>query len=172
MISEHGLVPKSQLGSRRPFLAACFLLASRLNTPRSPDPLSASAAHSRRNDMASGFSVYATLLFAKKRWAGNEPVLAWRIRSSERFDKLIIADRRTPPTTTISPILHMMSCASIEDSLRPLASLKVCTVKLNRSTRGAGPEARPPKVFSLAPAGRTLDVSHLGISPEYSRATS
>ena len=41
-------------------------------------------------------------------------------------------------------------------------------VKLNRSTKGAGPDARPPKVLSLAPAGRTLDTSHLGISPAYS----
>ena len=38
---------------------------------------------------------------------------------------------------------------------------------MKSSTRGAGPEARPPKVLSLAPAGRTLDTSHCGIRPAY-----
>ena len=37
-----------------------------------------------------------------------------------------------------------------------LAFWNISTQKLNRSTKGSGPEARPPKVFSLAPAGRTL----------------
>jgi len=56
------------------------------------------------------------------------------------------------------------------DSLRPCAPLNVVTAKLNRSTNGAGPLALPPKIFSLAPAGRTLETSHLGISPAHRRA--
>ena len=34
---------------------------------------------------------------------------------------------------------------------------------LNKSSKGAGPDALPPNVFNLAPAGRTSDTSHLGI---------
>ena len=56
------------------------------------------------------------------------------------------------------------------DSLRPCASLNLATTKLNSSIKGAGPEARPPNVLSLAPAGRTFDISHVGISPAYSIA--
>ena len=37
------------------------------------------------------------------------PILAFRILSSERLDREIIALRRTPPTTTISPILQRIS---------------------------------------------------------------
>ena len=93
------------------------------------------------------------------------PLLAWRIRSSDKLLNEIMALRRTPPTTTISPTLHMRSWHSIDESLRPCASLKVLTAKLNRSIRGAGPDALPPKVFNRAPAGRTFSTFHLGISP-------
>ena len=61
----------------------------------------------------------------------------------------------------------MMSCTSIEESLRPLACLKVSMTKSKRFFKGSGPDARPPKVFSLAPAGLTLLKSKLGISPSY-----
>src|SRR5210317_973537 len=94
------------------------------------------------------------------------------MRSSDRLDKLIIALRRTPPTTTTSPILHIMSWHSILFSLRPAAPLNLATTNLNKSFNGSGPEARPPKVLSLAPAGRILDKSHLGTSPTYSRLIS
>ncbi|MDA8565885.1 hypothetical protein N9K99_06865 [Schleiferiaceae bacterium] len=57
-------------------------------------------------------------------------------------------------------------------SLRPAAFWNISTQKLNRSIKGSGPEARPPKVFSLAPAGRTLLMSHSGILPAYSIAIS
>ena len=97
----------------------------------------------------------------------HSPDLAWRIRSSDRLDRLIIALRRTPPTTTISPILHIRLWHSYDDSLRPFATLKVSIVKLNKSTSGAGPLARPPNVFRRAPAGRTLLTSQVGISPAY-----
>ena len=43
------------------------------------------------------------------------------------------------------------------------------TQKLNRSSKGSGPDALPPNVFSLAPAGRTLLKSHFGILPAYSK---
>ena len=45
-------------------------------------------------------------------------------------------------------------------------------VNLNNSSKGSGPLALPPKVFSFAPAGRTFDKFHLGISPEYNKAIS
>ena len=45
------------------------------------------------------------------------------------------------------------------------------TVKLNRASRGSGPDARPPKVFSGAPAGRILDISQHGICPIYNMPT-
>jgi len=53
-----------------------------------------------------------------------------------------------------------MSWHSMLDNLRPCADLNVLVTKLNRSTRGAGPEALPPNVFSLAPAGRTWEPHH------------
>ena len=53
---------------------------------------------------------------------------------------------------------------------RLLAALKVDTAKLNSSTSGAGPDALPPNVLSLAPAGRTRETSHLGISPAHRSA--
>ena len=90
--------------------------------------------------------------------------------SSERLLNEIIALRRTPPTTTTSPTLHIRSWHSIEDSLRPSAFLNICTEKLNKSTKGAGPLALPPKVLRRAPAGRTFVISHFGISPAQSRA--
>ena len=62
-----------------------------------------------------------------------------------------------------------MSCASIGLSFLPTATLNVSTVKLNKSTKGAGPDARPPKVFNGAPASLTLDTSHFGMWPPYSK---
>ena len=89
------------------------------------------------------------------------------MRSSDKFDKLINADLRTPPTTTTSAILHTTSCASIEDSLRPAAFLKTLTVKFMRDSSGSGPLARPPNVLRGAPAGLTFDKSQRGICPTY-----
>ena len=86
--------------------------------------------------------------------------------------KLIKADLRTPPTTTMSAILHTRSWHSRDVNFLPAATLNRSTVKLNRSAKGSGPEARPPKVFSLAPAGRTLVKSHLGTLPAYRRLIS
>src|SRR6056300_1136315 len=42
----------------------------------------------------------------------------------------------------------------------------------NSSTNGAGPDALPPNVFSLAPAGLTCDTSHFGTCPTYNIAIS
>ena len=78
-----------------------------------------------------------------------------------------MAERRTPPTTTTSPILHIRSWHSSVCKRRPFAFLNMLTAKLNKSTNGSGPDARPPNVFKRAPAGRTLDTSHFGISPAY-----
>ena len=39
------------------------------------------------------------------------------------------------------------------------------TVKLNKSTRGAGPDALPPNTLSLEPAGLIFDTSQVGTSP-------
>ena len=58
------------------------------------------------------------------------------------------------------------------DSLRVCAVLNVPTTNINKSINGAGPDALPPNVFSLAPAGLTNDTSHLGISPAHSNASS
>ena len=46
------------------------------------------------------------------------------------------------------------------------------TAKLKRFSKGSGPDARPPKVLSGAPAGRTLDKSQRGIWPMYNIPTS
>ena len=56
-----------------------------------------------------------------------------------------------------------MSCASIGFNLRPAACLNVLIVKSKRLINGCGPDARPPKVFSLAPAGLTFVTSIAGI---------
>src|SRR5690606_18754161 len=109
------------------------------------------------------------LLLANARcpsFSHHDPDLATLILSSERLEREIIAERRTPPTTTISPILQRMSWHSRELSLRPTAPLNLLMTNLNKSSRGPGPEALPPNVLSLAPAGRTLETSHLGTSPE------
>ena len=42
----------------------------------------------------------------------------------------------------------------------------------NKLSKGVGPDALPPNIFSLAPAGLTRDKSHLGISPAHSKANS
>ena len=115
-----------------------------------------------------GVALYTALLFARARCGAvshHGPAFACRILSSSKSDNEIIAERRTPPTTTTSPILHIKSWHSNECSLRPLAFLNVATVNSNRSTNGCGPEALPPNVLSRAPAGLTLLTSHFGISP-------
>ena len=56
-----------------------------------------------------------------------------------------------------------MSCASIERSFLPAACFIVVTQNSKRFTSGSGPDARPPNVLSLAPAGLTFDTSHVGI---------
>ena len=66
----------------------------------------------------------------------------------------------------------MISCASNALSLRPLAFVNVFTTNSNNSTNGPGPEARPPNVFNLVPAGLTLLTSQVGISPAYNDAIS
>ena len=81
-----------------------------------------------------------------------------------------MALRLTPPLTTISPTLHIISWHSKLDNLRFCAPLNVAIQKLNRSIKGAGPEALPPNVFSLAPAGLTSETSHLGTSPAHRSA--
>ena len=78
-----------------------------------------------------------------------------------------MADLRTPPTTTTSPILHIMSWHWRLVNFSPEASLNLATTKLNRSTNGAGPLARPPNVFNFAPAGLTRLTSHKGMTPLY-----
>ena len=68
----------------------------------------------------------------------------------------------TPPTTTTSAILQQISWASNDVSLRPPAPLNIFTQKWNKSSKGSGPDARPPKVFNGAPAGLILARFHLG----------
>ena len=118
----------------------------------------------------SGFSVYATELLANA-LSGlvvhQSPVLAVRIRWSDRLDKDIRADLRTPPTTTTSPVLQTISWHSIEESFLPLAPLNLRIVKSNKSTRGWGPLALPPNVLSLVPTGLTFDMLILGTLPVY-----
>ena len=160
-------VERQYVESRRsPNFATVFCAAARLKMPRSPLLDLYRETHSSMNTPISGFSLYATELFAKARWefaSHHAPVFASRIRSSVRFDRLIRADRRTPPTTTISAILHTRSWHSIDVSFLPAALLKVSQVKRKRSSRGFGPDALPPNVLSLAPEGRTLEISHFGI---------
>ena len=52
-----------------------------------------------------------------------------------------------------------------------MAFLNVFMVKLNKSTKGSGPEARPPNVLSGVPAALTLDTSHFAICPPYNKET-
>ena len=84
----------------------------------------------------------------------------------------ISAERLTPPTTTTSPTLQTKSCASIASSLLPAAFLNISIAKSKRFTSGCGPEALPPIVFSLAPAGLMRVTSTFGICPPYNIAIS
>ena len=62
--------------------------------------------------MLSGFVSYTAELFDSARCAStlyHSPDLASLMSLSLRSDKLIIADRLTPPTTTISPTLQTRS---------------------------------------------------------------
>ena len=61
--------------------------------------------------------------------------------------------------------MHIKSWHSIDDNFLPFAFWKISTEKLNRLSNGRGPDDLPPNVFNLSPAGRTLDISHLGICP-------
>ena len=65
-----------------------------------------------------------------------------------------------------------MSWHSSGYSLRFLACVNFSIQNSNSSSKGAGPLARPPNVFNLAPAGLTSDTSHCGICPAYSIAIS
>src|SRR3990167_8418538 len=106
MISPHGFVPKSKPSvSLRPLLCACFVAATLLKSPRSPDLLSYKLPHSFKKIPTSGISVYATELFARARCplsSYQAPFLAPRILSSVRLESEIRALLRTPPTTTTS----------------------------------------------------------------------
>jgi hypothetical protein len=95
----------------------------------------------------------------------NWPTLAFRIRSSDRLDRLMQAERRTPPTTTMEAIMQQSSWASMLLSLVPARCMKRLMVKSKSCFSGSGPEARPPKVLSMEPLGRTLERSYLGIWP-------
>jgi hypothetical protein len=64
-----------------------------------------------------------------------------------------------------------MSWHSIEVNLRPAALLNDATVKLNRDPNGSGPDALPPNVLRVAPAGRILDKSQQGTCPTYNIPT-
>ena len=110
--------------------------------------------------------LYTAELFARARcpeYSHQEPDFAAAILRSSRSDKEIIADLRTPPTTTTSAILHIKSCASSGVNFRPADCLTIATENLNRRSNGSGPDARPPNVFKRAPAGRTPDISQDGI---------
>ena len=63
----------------------------------------------------------------------HSPDFANLISLSLRSLRLIKADLRTPPTTTISAILQTISCASTGFNFRPAASLKSAIENLNRS---------------------------------------
>src|SRR5271155_1747325 len=68
LISPHGLVPNSMPSHlRRPVFFAELVAAMRLKIPRSPDFDSISVRNSLMKISGSGFSVYATELFASLR---------------------------------------------------------------------------------------------------------
>ncbi|ABT16976.1 hypothetical protein ATCV1_z842R [Acanthocystis turfacea chlorella virus 1] len=167
MISAQGLVPNSNELSLPCFLAI-FFIASRLTIPRSPACELYRLNHSVMNFPTVGFVLYTAELLARALCGAvshHGPLFALRMRSSSRSLRLIIADLRTPPDTTISPILHIISWHSRVVSFLPAAPLNVLTTNQKSSTSGLGPDARPPNVFSLAPGGRIPDTSQVGTSP-------
>lgn len=98
------------------------------------------------------------------------PLLASLISLSDRSLMLMSALRRTPPTTTISPILHMMSWASMGRSFLPAACCSFWAVNSKRSTSALGPLLRPPNVLRRAPFGRSSVTSYVGSCPLQSSA--
>ena len=58
-----------------------------------------------------------------------------------------------------------MSWHSTDFSFLPFAFLNTSTVNLNKSSKGSGPDARPPKVLRGVPAGLTFDTFHVGTNP-------
>src|ERR1700756_2750702 len=95
-----------------------LLAAKRLKIPRSPDLLRYRLCHSAMYVSIEGcLSLYTALLFAMERQGVRVhhcPDLAARILSSERLESEMVADRRTPPTTTHSPTMQQISCTLIE----------------------------------------------------------
>jgi len=94
------------------------------------------------------------------------------MRPSDRLESDIMAERLTPPLTTMSATMHIRSWHSRDVSLRPAAFLKSWTANLNSRSSGSGPDARPPNVLRGEPAGRRALRSHFGTRPPYRRAMS
>ena len=148
---------------------------SLLKMPRSPDLDSYKAVHSLINVPISGLPLNATELLANAlcpSFSHHWPDFACLIWSSPKLDKDISAERLTPPTTTTSPILHIISWHSIGYNLLPDAFLNTLMQKWYKSTRGWGPDALPPNVFNLAPDGLTCVTSKDGTCPTYNMAIS
>src|ERR1035437_10597073 len=107
-----------------------------------------------------GFSEYTALLLASLRQPvpfHHSPALQSRIRTSSISEREINALLRTPPVTTIQPIIQTKSWHSNVVSFLPAAALNKHTANLNSSSNGSGPEDLPPKVINRAPVGRNLD---------------
>src|SRR3990167_2408964 len=75
-------------------------------------------------------------------------------------DKEISALRLTPPETTHSPILQIISCTSNVLNFSPCFLNIISLTKFNRHFSGSGPALFPPIVLRRAPAGRNLDKSN------------
>ena len=113
IISEQGLVPNSIPSvCLLPFSEATLTAASRLKIPLSPDLESYNDLHSFKNIPISGVSVYIAELFASALCGSvshHLPVFAALILSSDKLEREINAERLTPPTTTTSAILQIIS---------------------------------------------------------------